>query len=264
MPPARNPNEPLALPQCRAVLREFMCHKNSTNYPKVYEFSDAELGAMSPVDLYRFFCFKACHKHDPGPTDKPMYARANSIEFWKKAMSYFMPNRLASWNYLANPPCGNPTKSKEVNDLIKAVKKKETRKQGRKSKADRAIEPSDFVQTISILENTQDYNKRYRHPAMIKTQFHFIARGDDIAHMKKENIEQSAEHPWTLTAKLRWSKNVSEERDCPKQIVLGANDPKHCVLVAWRWRGWRRGAVWQGSCFWSGGRAEGRGWRYRW
>ena len=122
-------------------------------------------------------------------------------------------------------------------------------KQGRKSKADRAVEPSEFEQVISLLEGTQDYDKRYRFPTMIKTQFHFIARGDDISHMKKENVEACAEHPWTLTAKLRWSKNVTEERDCPKQIILGAADPQYCVLLAL--------AIFEESWIETGGGVEG-------
>ena len=249
MPRRRNPNEPTSLPRYRAVLNSFMSHKNNTNYPKNYEFSDQQLGSITPDDVYRYLCQKAYHKYDPGPSDNPIYARSSALSFYKKSISYFVPNRMSPWNYLANPPCGNPTRSNEVNDLIKAVKRKETRKQGRKSKADRAVEPSEFEQVISLLEGTQDYDKRYRFPAMIKTQFHFIARGDDISHMKKENVEACAEHPWTLTAKLRWSKNVTEERDCPKQIILGAADPQYCVLLAL--------AIFEESWIETGGGVEG-------
>ena len=209
-----------------------MRHKNSVNYPKEYRFSDEELGTITPDDIYRWMCLKAYHKYDPLPTDRPMYARSSSLSYWKKAISYYMPNGNVSWNSLANPPFGNPTKSKEVNDLVKGVRKMETRKQGKKSRADRAMEPSEFEQSISLLEGTQNYDARYRYTAMLKTQFHFIARGDDIAHMKKENIEQSAVYPWTITGRLRWSKNVLDERDCPKQIILGADDPRYCVPLA--------------------------------
>jgi len=232
MPRAQNPNEPTAIKQYRSVLRQLMSHKNSTNYCDNYEFSDAELGDVKPDDIYRWVCWKAYHKYDPGPRDRPLHARSSSLEFWKKTISYFMPNRLSPWNYLASPPAGNPTKSREVNDLIKAVKKKETRKQEKKSKADRPMEAAEFEQVISMFEGTQDYDRRYRYCAMLKTAFHFIARGDDTAHLKKENFEVSAEFPWTLTAKFRWSKNVHEERDCPKQIMLGADDPTYCILLA--------------------------------
>ena len=39
-----------------------------------------------------------------------------------------MPNRLLQWNEISN--VGNPTKSAEVNDLVKRVTKKEARKEG--------------------------------------------------------------------------------------------------------------------------------------
>ena len=232
MPRRRNPNEPAQLDRYHAVLVEFMRHKNNVNYPKEYRFSDQELGTITPDDIYRWMCLKAYQKYDPSPTDRPIHARSSSLLYWKKAISYYMPNGNASWNCLANPPCGNPTKSKEVNDLIRGVRKMETRKQGKKSNADRAMEPSEFEQSIALLEGEQNFDKRHRYTAMLKTQFHFIARGDDIAHLKKENIEQSAEYPWTITGRLRWSKNVLEERDCPKQIILGAGDPRYCVLLA--------------------------------
>ena len=48
----------------------------------------------------------------------------------QKRHQFFMPNRLISWN--AETSNGNPTKSIEVNDLIKSrVKKQEVQKQGR-------------------------------------------------------------------------------------------------------------------------------------
>ena len=49
------------------------------------------------------------------------------LEFWKKAILFFMPNCLIPWNSTSQE--GNPTKSIEVNDLIRCVKK-EVCKQG--------------------------------------------------------------------------------------------------------------------------------------
>jgi len=95
MPRAQNPNEPTAIKQYRSVLRQLMSHKNSTNYCDNYEFSDAELGDVKPDDIYRWMCWKAYHKYDPGPQDRPRHARSSSLEFWKKSISYFMPQL---WN----------------------------------------------------------------------------------------------------------------------------------------------------------------------
>lgn len=66
---------------------------------------------------------------------------------------------------------------------------------------------------------------------MFKFMFLLIAQGDDMSHVKKMNLEVSNEYPFTLTSKMRWSKNVKEERDCPKQILLGAMDPRYCMLL---------------------------------
>ena len=87
----------------------------------------------------------------PNPTDEdnPTKGRSSSIEFGKKAISYFMPNRLAHWDVQTNR--GNPTKSVLVNELIKKVKKKEVRKQGTMSSARRPMVVDEFVHVIKCL-----------------------------------------------------------------------------------------------------------------
>jgi hypothetical protein len=37
---------------------------------------------------------------------------------------------------------------------------------------------------------------------------------------------------FSLQTQVAWSKNVNEERDCPPQIILGANDHDFCCLIA--------------------------------
>ena len=60
---------------------------------------------------------------EPDPNANPTQARSSSLQFWKKAISCYMPNRLMPWNAVSGQ--GNPTRSIEVNTLIKKVKKKE-------------------------------------------------------------------------------------------------------------------------------------------
>ena len=72
---------------------------------------------------------------DPEPNDNPTEGRSSALTFAQKAISYFMPNKLMSWNVLANPPVGNPTKSVVVNNLIMIVNKREVRRQGKRSQA---------------------------------------------------------------------------------------------------------------------------------
>ena len=70
-------------------------------------------------------CLKVYGNPDPGIDDNPTEGRSTSLEFYKKALSFFMPNKLMPWNELANPPLGNPTRSVPVKELIKRVRKKE-------------------------------------------------------------------------------------------------------------------------------------------
>ena len=72
---------------------------------------------------------------DPGANDIPTEDRSSALAFAKKAISYFVPNKLVSWNALANSSVGNPTKSIAANSLMKIVKKKEVRRQGKPSQA---------------------------------------------------------------------------------------------------------------------------------
>ena len=128
---------------------------------------------------------------------------------------------------------GNPTKSSIVNDLISFVKKKETRGQGKESKAHCAFEHSEFQQVLDAFHHASqaDFNCRYRYAAMIKFMFHYISHGDNAAHVFKSSLKQSSEYPWALVCTLRWSKNVREKRDCPPQIMLGSMNPDYCVAV---------------------------------
>ncbi|ETP31664.1 hypothetical protein F442_19500 [Phytophthora nicotianae P10297] len=49
--------------------------------------------------------------------------------------------------------------------------------------------------------------------------------------MKFDSFSCSIHHPGALHCLLRLSKNISEERDAPEQIVLGSMNPRVCVLL---------------------------------
>ena len=66
--------------------------------------------------------FKVYGKADPDVNDMPAEGRLSSLEFVKKALFHFMPDKLQSWNIRREE--GNPTRLVAVNDLIKLVKKK--------------------------------------------------------------------------------------------------------------------------------------------
>ena len=121
---------------------------------------------------------------------------------------------------------GNPTRAKCVNDLIKSIKFKETRGLGLELKAERAYTMDEFNQIVKFFgmavvgANVDGIIDSRRFQALVKLQLHMLARSDDMAHIKKANLTTSVQFPKYLTVKLRWSKNVGEEQDCPWQLIL--------------------------------------------
>ena len=63
-----------------------------------------------------------------------------------------MTNHLLPWNALAKS--GNLTRSLEVNDLIKRMRKKEVRKKGVQSQTCQSIKPVEFVNVLEIMMST--------------------------------------------------------------------------------------------------------------
>jgi hypothetical protein len=111
------------------------------------------------------------------------------LEFWKKAISFFMPNRLVPWN--ATRIEGNPTKNIDVNDLIRRVKKKEVRKQGVAPQSRRSMTEQEFRLLHSVLRKygtDNDIIWRFGVPALVNYQFHLIARIDDATQILMDHI----------------------------------------------------------------------------
>jgi hypothetical protein len=104
----------------------------------------------------------------PEPDANPTQAQLSSLHYWKKAISYYMLNRLMPWNAISGQ--GNPTRSIEVNTLIKKVKKKEVRKEGVSSKARRAVTHVEFRRMQSILREKNDVIRRYGIPSLLAKQ----------------------------------------------------------------------------------------------
>ena len=103
-------------------LRDFMAyfHERSEMYPPNHEFSEDELAAVTPSDICRWMNVKMFRKSNPGANEKPLFGSHHTLDYYKKSLSSFMPNKDESWDPLTKR--GNPTKSTEVNALIKRVK----------------------------------------------------------------------------------------------------------------------------------------------
>ena len=135
------------------------------------------LQTLTPSDLMRWFNMKTFGVENPQHGTNAIHARSNSLLGWKKQISFFMPNNHHQWNEISNS--GNPTRSQELIQLIKFVKKREVRGQGIPSQARRPLEEAEF-RTAMMLAHTNENNlTRYGIPALCCFQFSMIGRIDD-------------------------------------------------------------------------------------
>ena len=203
--------------------------KDGTVYQKDHIFSKDHLLTLTPEDVVCYFNIKVFGMTQPDEDAIPKFGRSTSLCFYKKALSYFMPNKLLGWN--VELMSGNPTKSVVVNDVINKVKKMEVRKQGKSSQARRALTIEEFKFLMNKLKESEDPVRKYAIPALCSFQFHLVARIDDTCQFMLNELMVHDLFPFALRGRMRWSKNVLEERHCPSQIILGANDPDFCVLL---------------------------------
>ena len=219
----------MAPKEYKAILKRVFNHLDNTEYSDDHVFPPERIAQLTPEDLMRFFNTEIFETETPTDNARPL-KRASTLAFWKKALSFFMTNKLMVWNEIAR--VGNPTRSVKVNDLVKRLKKAEVRKQGAPSKARRSLTNLEFRKIMRIArERGKNRNWKYGIPALMTYQFHLIARLDDTMNVLRENLDIHPHFDFALKTKLEWSKNINEERDSPWQIVLGAMDNEYCVLL---------------------------------
>ena len=135
-----------------------------------------------------------------------------------------MPCQLEAWNVTIK--LGNPTRSVDVNDLIKDIKKKEVCQQGKYSSADRPFKEGEFRQALGILHAFFNPKRKCILPALLLLAMQMIARLDDTVHLWKSTLMVCPGFDFALSARMRWSKNVSNERDAPRQFMLAIDGCK--------------------------------------
>ena len=149
-----------------------------------HKFSEDELMKILPEDIYKFMCLKLFNKEDPDLQDKPELARLETVAFYKKAISYFMPNHTPNW--CVKNKCGNPTKSAIVNDLFRFVRQQQVKGKGAESKKVREFKVSEIEGILRLYRNMdhhKDKLKKYSFPAYLVYQFNMIARTDDVSKL---------------------------------------------------------------------------------
>ena len=78
-----------------------------------------------------------------------------------------MPRKSQKWDPVTL--VGNPTKSQEVNDFIRFVKKLEVRKEGAPSQVVRPLAFSEFLCSLELVQN--EAYKHWKHLATAKFQW---------------------------------------------------------------------------------------------
>jgi hypothetical protein len=206
-----------------------MSFVHGQEYRPGHVWSTDDLLSVTPDILVRYIKMKVYGSENVQPDiDPPLYYRSNSVAYWKKAWSYFMPNQITPWNEIA--AVGNPTRSTAVNKILKAMKKMEAARLGKPSQARRAFRSMEYEQVIEIL-SAHTGEPGIWLAAYLAFQFSMIARIDDTAKFRAPDLQPFEEFPFFgITARLCWAKNCYEERDAPIQILFGAEDWRYCVL----------------------------------
>ena len=161
----------------KSMLVSFMRHRDSNALYSIHTvFSSEELSFIKLQEIVAWMKLRAFGHSDVGDDDVPTCGRSNTLAFHKKALSYFMPNKHLGWNTVSLS--GNPTRSPEVNDLIKRVRRHEV-----SSQAQRALTLPEFHSLVGMAPNSETFNLQVRIPCILKFQVHLIARVDDAAHV---------------------------------------------------------------------------------
>ena len=125
--------------------------------------------------------------------------RSGTIEVMKKAVSWYMPDRVTGWN--SSTLSGNPTKSTVVNDFLKFVKKMEVRRVALPSSAVDPLMMHHFRAALRVLElDPHNFGNYYRFTCMIKFQYHLIGRCDDMGNFLIRDIHAHSNEKLSLIA----------------------------------------------------------------
>ena len=79
----------------------------SSTYTKETVFTEERLLQIRLKQVLGYLTEKAYGRSSPSDDALPQFARKSSLEFYKKAISFFMPNKLYPWNLVTH--FGNPT-----------------------------------------------------------------------------------------------------------------------------------------------------------
>ena len=208
-----------------------MRHRDSNASYSIHTmFSSEEVSSIKPQEIVAWMKLTAFGHSDVGDDDVPTCGRSNTLSLHKRALSYFVPNKHLGSNTVSLT--WNPTRSPEVNGLIKRVRHHEVRGEGVSSQARHALTLPDFFSLVEMAPNSDTFNLQVHILCILKFQVHLIARVDDAAHVLMSELQGHGLFHYALRVCLRWTKNCLEERDTPEEIILGSSDQDLCVLTS--------------------------------
>eukprot|EP00574_Skeletonema_japonicum_P005526 CAMPEP_0201727806 /NCGR_PEP_ID=MMETSP0593-20130828/13740_1 /ASSEMBLY_ACC=CAM_ASM_000672 /TAXON_ID=267983 /ORGANISM="Skeletonema japonicum, Strain CCMP2506" /LENGTH=619 /DNA_ID=CAMNT_0048219735 /DNA_START=67 /DNA_END=1926 /DNA_ORIENTATION=+ len=126
------------------ILRDFMAYQNqSTMYPEGHTFTEGELLEITPDHIIRYFTMKLYGDGDVIPSGKPIKGSHHTLDYYKKAISSFMPLKQQPWDQGAQT--GNPTRAKAVNNFIRRICELEKDEVGSSKKRKSDETPIDLI-----------------------------------------------------------------------------------------------------------------------
>jgi len=116
-------------------------------FPKGTKFTKEELLEITLIAVRDWLAMTAFSKLAYGDRDRSDGSCWSTLEYMKKAVSYFMPYKRVAW-------CkgrGNPTRSSAVNDLLHHVKQLEARNEGAPSRVKRPLMEAEFLLEMKLM-----------------------------------------------------------------------------------------------------------------
>jgi hypothetical protein len=220
----------------------FLHNRLPDPYPKETTFTKEQLLAVQPHHVRKWLNLRAYGLTDPAEHLAATGCRSSSLMTAKHALSFYMPNKHVPWieGLGGNSNGGNPTRHRSVSEVIKKVKKKECRGQGKPANDKRAYNKAEFYKVLELFRAETDWDHQYKFSTMALLAYHLIHRLDDTCHLTVDAPHGCIEFPFVIQAKTKWSKNVQTELQCPDQYLFGADDWRICpqLHIALYLEGW--------------------------
>jgi len=103
------------------ILRDFMAYTHQAGfYNEGHAFSSTELALITPEQIIRYFKFKLYGDGDVDVSGQPLSGSHHTLDYYKKAISSFVPQRDKSWDTVTQQ--GNPTRARSVNDFVRQIR----------------------------------------------------------------------------------------------------------------------------------------------